>query len=97
MKKLLITIFILAFSLNAKAEFSPFYQMYAKDDGDTEALYAYDDMKLGYYPNIEAALKRLKTSAVSVGAETETEVNAYLNIALQEMNRKLNLYKSLAN
>jgi hypothetical protein len=32
---------------------------------------------------MEAALNRLKTSAVGAGAETEAEVNEYLNIAIQ--------------
>jgi hypothetical protein len=82
---------------NVKAAFDPFYQRHAYEDGDIEALYAYDDIKLFGKWDKETALGRLKSNAVSEGAETEDEVNEYLCIAFKEMTRKFNLYKSLVN
>jgi hypothetical protein len=84
-------------TFNAKAELGFGYKILAQGLGDLEALYAYDDLKAGRYPDLDAAVKRFRSGAVSAGAETEAEVNEFLSIACQEMNRKFNLYRSLAN
>jgi len=88
---------LLAFSLNAQATLSSLDQIFARSVGDMEALYVYDDVRDGRTIDMEAILKKFKADAVSAGAETDAEVNEFLNVAIQEMTRKLNLYRSLAN
>ncbi len=98
MKRIFLPILAAILSaVSAQATLSPSYHRYAIEDGDTEALYAYDDGANLEDPITAAALNRLKTSAISAGAETQAEVNEYVNIAYNEMKRKLNLYISLAN